>query len=99
MQFRNPIYILEVVKDKGDISVNNGKIVKLATVDHGYRVYIWKFINLTICSKSNHFVGVLETDKFIEGDPKTGGRLTYPFFTLKQGKMPSPILLLQSKIG
>ena len=83
-------YILEVVKDKGDITVNNGKIVKLATVDHGYRVYIWKFTNLTGCSsaKSDHFVSVLETEKFIEGDPETGGRLTYPFFTLKQGKMP-----------
>jgi len=30
-------------------------------------------------------VGVLETDKFIEGDPEIGGTLTYP---LKQGKMP-----------
>jgi len=83
-------YILEVVKDKGDISVNNGKIIKLATADHGYGVYIWKFTNLTGCSsaKSDHFVSVLVTNKFIEGDPETEGRLTYPFFTLEQGKMP-----------
>ena len=77
-------YLLRAVRSVPD----KGSLLQVAKYDD-FRVFVWVFEKATPCSEvKKNDVEITELEKIIEGEPKSGGKISYPYFTLKLGLEP-----------
>ena len=77
-------YFLRAVRSVPD----KGSLHEVANYDD-FRVFVWVFEKATPCSEvKKNDVEITKLEKIIEGEPKSGGKISYPYFTLKLGLEP-----------
>lgn len=82
----NSKYLIRTVRKMNFSIPNNGSVSEIAKFD-GFRVFIWVFKNWIPCSDATKDdLNLKELRKRIEGQPKSVGKISYPYFTLQQDK-------------
>ena len=80
-------YLLRTVRRNYSVPDNGGP-KELAKYDN-CRVFVWKFEQVSTCSQvTKDDVKLTTSKKLIEGEPTSGGKISYPYFTLKYDLKP-----------
>ena len=80
-------YLLRYVRRNYSVP-NKGSACEVAEYDD-CRVFVWVFEKATACSEvKKNDVKITRLQKIIKGEPMSGGKISYPYFTLKLGLEP-----------
>ena len=80
-------YLLQAVRRNYSVP-DKGSACQVAEYDD-CRVFVWVFEKATCCSEvKKNDVKITKSKKIIEGEPTSGGKISYPYFTLKFGLEP-----------